>query len=460
MNSGEKYFAMFVFKIMKINITILGMLLFLGKVQGQDSLQLSLQQAIKTGLSHNKNIQASALESALTGYKIKEYKAGLYPTVTGNVGIIHYFDVPVQYAPANTFDPTAPANKYVGLKLLLPNAAITGISANWTLYDQAIYSALKLAKETGRLTDIQIEKDRSDLAFSISQLYYGIVFAKKQQASLLKVDSNTAKLVDILQAQADNGVIKKSDVDKVKVNKVNIESRIDQLSAVVQTQINLLKVLLSLPEDTRIKLTEPEVAQLLVPLPETSDAQNNFDLRLLEEQISIEKLERKTILGGYYPSVSANYNYSYNWVSADLSKTFGSNLRFPQQYLGLNVAIPIFDGNRKLYQTRQNEVTTRELELKSAYLLDKTRSDIVNAILIYNTSLRNMGANDSNVKLGEESYNENLYEYQQGTASLNDVITTENTLQQALNEYFGSVSNAFESLLEYKRATNTILTQK
>ena len=45
-------------------------------------------------------------------------------------------------------------------------------------------------------------------------------------------------------------------------------------------------------------------------------------------------------------------------------------------------------------------------------------------------------------------------------ASLNDVITTENTLQQALNEYFGSVSNAFESLLEYKRATNTILTQK
>jgi len=443
---------------MKVAITIISMLLFLGKVQSQDSLHLSLQQAIKAGLVNNKNIQASALESTLTEYKIKEYKAGLYPTVTGNAGILHYFDVPVQYAPANTFDPTAPANKYVGLKLLLPNAAITGISANWTLYDQAIYSALKLAKETGRLTDIQIEKDRSDLAFSISQLYYGIVFARKQQSSLLKEDSNTAKLVDILQAQADNGVIKRSDVDKVKVNKINIESRIDQLNTVAQTQINLLKVLLSLPEDTRIKLTEPEVDQLLVPLPETSDAENNFDLRLLKEQISIEKLERKTITAGYYPSVSANYNYSYNWVSTDFSKTIGSNLRFPQQYLGLNVAIPIFDGNRKLYQTRQNEVTTKELELKSAYLLDKTRIDIVNAKLNYNTSLRNMNANDSNVKLGEQIYIENLYEYQQGTVSLNDVITTENTLQQALNEYFGSVSNAFESLLEYKRATNTILT--
>src|SRR5260370_15251236 len=305
------------FEIMKIIVTTISTLSFLTSLHAQDSLQLSLRQAIEFGLANNKNIQAGALEATLTGYTINEYRAGLYPVVNGNAGVTHYVDVPAQYARANTFDPTAPSDKYTEFKLLLPNSANAGLSADWLLYDQAVYSAIRLAKESSRLTDIQYQKDKSDLAFTISELYYGIIFARKRQESLLKVDSNTSTLVEILQVQFDNGLIKRSDLDRVKVNKLSIGSRIDQLNSAITTQVNLLKLLLGLYETTRIKLTEPDIDQLLVPVTEVADPVNNFDVRLIQEQITISKLQRKTIVASYFPSLRANYNYSYNWVSTD-----------------------------------------------------------------------------------------------------------------------------------------------
>src|SRR5258708_9268153 len=97
---------------------------------------------------------------------------------------------------------------------MLPNSANAGLSADWLLYEQAVSSAMRLAKESSLLTDIQYQKDKSDLAFIISDLYYEIIFARKQQESLLKVDSNTSTLLEILQVQFDNALIKRSHLDR------------------------------------------------------------------------------------------------------------------------------------------------------------------------------------------------------------------------------------------------------
>src|SRR5258708_14639407 len=180
-------------------ITTIITLLIASVVDAQDSLKLSLPDAIKYSLSNNKTIQAEQLNTQLNRYRSKELSSALYPTINGNVGITHYIDVPVQYVTANALSSTAPSDQYVRLKLLLPNSFNVGVSANWTIYDQAVYSALKIIHAQYELSDIQFQKSKSELAFAVSQLYYGIIFLQKQQESLLKVATNTDKLIGILQ---------------------------------------------------------------------------------------------------------------------------------------------------------------------------------------------------------------------------------------------------------------------
>ena len=439
-------------------ITTIVALLIASVVVAQDTLKLSLPEALKYSLSNNKNIQAEQLNSQLNGYRSKELSSVLYPIVNGNAGIIHYLDVPKQYVAANAFSPTAPSDQYVGLKLLLPNSFNVAVSANWTIYNQAVYSALKIINVQNELSDIQFQKDKSELAFTVSELYYGIIFLQKQQESLLKVAANTDKLISILQSNYDNGIIKKSDLEKVQVSKVSIASQMDALKTAVETQNKLLKLMMGIPGTTGIQLTESGFEKSLISLSEsTSGAEKTFDFQLMQTQIKLSRLERKTISASYIPSIGLAYNYSYNIVSPDFNKVLNSSFTYPMQYIGLNLSLPIFDGNKNLFKLKQNAIKSRQLDLQSQFLTEKINTDIVNSQLRYNSSLKNIISNEANTKLAEKLYGQSVLEYQQGTITLNDVLTTENTLQQALTEYFNSVSNALVALLEYKKTTNTIL---
>ncbi len=439
-------------------ITTILALVFTSGINAQDSLKLSLQDAVKYSLTNNKTIQAEQLNTQLNGYRSKELGSVLYPIINGNAGITHYLDVPKQYVAANTFSSAAPSDQYVGLKLLLPNSFNVGVSANWTIYNQAVYSALKIINAQNELSDIQFQKDKSELAFTVSQLYYGIIFLQKQQESLLKIAANTDKLIGILQSNYDNGLIKKSDLEKVQVNKVSIASQMDGLKTAIETQNKLLKLMMGVSITTGIQLTESNFEKTLSVLPEsTSGAEKTFDFQLMQTQIKLARLERKTISASYIPSLGLAYNYSYNIVSPDFNKVLSSSFTYPMQYIGLNLSLPIFDGNKNLFKLKQNAIKSRQLDLQSQFLTEKINADIVNSELRYNSSLKNIGSNEANTKLAEKLYSQSVLEYQQGTITLTDVLTTENTLQQALTQYFNSVSNALVALLEYKKATNTIL---
>jgi outer membrane protein TolC len=382
----------------------------------------------------------------------------LYPIINGNAGITHYLDVPKQYVAANALSPTAPSDQYVGLKLLLPNSFNIGVSANWTIYNQAVYSALKIINAQNELDDIQFQKDKSELAFAVSQLYYGIVFTQKQQESLLKVAANTNKLISILQNNYDNGLIKKSDLEKVQVSKVNIASQMDGLKTSIETQNKLLKLMLGVPATRGIQLTESDFEKSLTPLSEsTPGIEQTVDFQFMQTQIKLSRRERQAILATYAPSLGLAYHYSYNKVSPEFNKLLSSSFTYPMQYIGVNLSLPIFDGNKNLFKLKQNTIRSRQLDLQAQFLAEKINTNIVSAQLRYNSSLKSINSNEANTKLAEKLYGQSVLEYQQGTLSLNDVLTTENTLQQALTEYFNSVSNALVALLEYKKATNTLL---
>jgi|GEM_PF-6059555 len=426
----------------------------------QDSLRLSLSDAVKQGVNNNKSIRAEALNLDINSDQLEQVNSVFLPSVTGNAGVLHYINIPVQYTHANALDPTAPADKYVGLRLLLPNSFGSGISVNWALYDQALFSSLKIIKEHSNMTVVRLQKDKSEMAYTISQVYYGIVFAVRQKENLVTIAANMDKLLVFLQANYNNGTIMRSELDKVKVNKINILSQIDALSSAIDTQVNLLKLLTGLPATVKLRLTEINFEGSLRPVTDTTALiETTLDYRLMQSEIRMNQLERIQTMANYFPKIGLAYNYSYNIVSPGLDGIFTSKFNFPIQYIGINLTVPIFDGRLNHFKLRENATKRKQLDLQSDFLSEKLHTDIINARLSYNSSLNNMISNAANVKLAQELYNQSLEQYHQGTTPLTDVLTYETSLEQATVQYFNSVSGALTSLLAYKKSTNTLLEQ-
>lgn len=438
---------------------IIGLLLCMD-VCAQDSLRVGLDDAIRMGLANNKSLQAEGLNLELDGYRTKQAYSTLYPSINGNAAVTHYFNVPVQYVAANTLNPAATSHDYVGLKLLLPNSFGAGVALNWNLYNQAVFSALKVIKTEDRITVLRLQKDRSDLAFSISQLYYGIIFAGKQRENLAKIAANTDRLINLLQLNYDNGLLLKTELDKVKVNKTSTLSQMAELSAGIESQTNLLKQLLGVPPPTPLRLSTTDYDRSLRPLADTTvDSGNSFDLRVIRAQVELSQLERKVIAAANMPTVGLTYNYSYNVVSPDLGKVFSSRFNFPIQYIGLNLSVPIFNGYSNMLKLKENGVRNRQIRLQADDLQEKISTDIANARIRYTSSLTNMHSNQANVTLAQGLYDQSLEQYRQGTILLTDVLTFETSFEQALTQYFNSESNALLALLDYQKATNTVISQ-
>jgi len=444
----------------KTVLAALGVLLLASAVHAQDSLRLTLSEAVKQGVNNNKSIRAEALNLDIDADQLGQVNSVFLPSVTGNAGVLHYINIPVQYTHANALDPTAPADKYVGLRLLLPNSFGSGISVNWALYDQALFSSLKIIKEHSNTTVVQLQKDKSEIAYAISQVYYGIAFAIKQKENLVTIAANMDKLLVFLQANYNNGTILRSELDKVRVNKTNILSQIDALSSAIDTQVNLLKLFTGLPTTVKLRLTEINFEGSLRAVTDTSaPIETTFDYRLMQSEIRMNRLERLQTMANYFPKLGLAYNYSYNIVSPGLSGIFTSKFNFPVQYIGINLTVPIFDGRFNHFKLKENAIKRKQLDLQSDFLSDKIRTDITNARLSYNSSLNNMVSNAANMKLAQELYDQSLEQYHQGTIPLTDVLTYETSLEQATVQYFNSVSGALTSLLAYKKSTNTLLDQ-
>ncbi|WP_338813119.1 TolC family protein [Bernardetia sp. Wsw4-3y2] len=447
-----------------ISFCVFGSLLF-NQIKAQDTTYYTLDEAVKVALQNNKSVEAAELDTELNRFRKGEANSALYPQINGSAGITHFIDLPQSFLPAQLLNPQAPDGEVVGAALGLPNTSKVGISANWLLYNQAVFAANKILRVQSELSEVQIQQTKDEVAYSVTQLYYGISFAIQQKSILSKNVESLDKLLKIVESNYQNGLITKVEVGKVSVSKSNLESELENIEVAIQTQQNFLRLLMGLPTDAKIKLTDTFGNQdfqknLVQNIDLFQKVENTTDYKLLQKQIQLTQAEKQTFVASYIPSLAIVYDYSYNWANREFSNLYNSDLKYPQQYVGVQLNVPIFDGRKNEYKLRQNKVKTLQLEKRADYLNQKIATDITNANLKYNQNITAISVREQNRQVAKQVYEQSLLQYQEGIISLNDVITSENEWRQAQTQYLTALSNTLLALLDYKKATGNLLSME
>jgi outer membrane protein len=405
----------------------------IGFAQAQHETQkLNLHQAVTYAIEHNEQIKKATYDEMGSKYQVNEARSAGLPQVNISGTAVRTLEKQMIALPAE-FNPegTGPLIKPMGTD----NTVQAGISVSQLLFSKSYFVGLKAVKSAEDLYRIRKEMATEDVIYNVGSAYYLVLQTKEQFNSINANLEKLARLEKILTLQYKNDLVKKVDVNRIIVSKMNLESQKQNLQTAYEQQLNVLKFFMGMPLEEQIALSGSADDTILKTQPTmaTSEdaAKERAQFKILNKQKELKTLEVENIRAGYYPSLAAfgNYNYQSQYNGQMVGNS--DAMWFPNSQVGLQVNIPVFDGLRKKAQVQQRQIELQKLDVDIQQYNKNTQLELSNALSQLGNSQNNMVAQEKNVALAQEVYDTTNKLYKEALAPLSDLLNAETALREA-----------------------------
>ena len=424
-----------IFKHLKsIQLILLGLFLAEGASAQQ---QLTLKQALNYAVENSENVRKSRLDIDGGKYKTQEIRSQALPQLSAN-GTLTYNPIIAQLVIGDqSFQLGQHWNTNAGVQL------------NQQLFNQTVFTGLQAAKKSEIYYNLSAELTEEQTIEQVATTYYQVL-VNRQMLNVIDTNIKNVKVVEnIIVNQYKNGLARKIDVDRIKVNLTNLQTQQEQTTNAVTQLENQLKFYIGMPVSENIVLPATELSEVKT-LPAFADSVSlagRTEIRLLDVQRDLLKLQRKAYVSEYYPTLSLTGNFSYTGQSDkfDLFKSNSSTFWYDASAIGLSLKVPIFNGFATRSRIRQADVDIKKADEDKRQTTNSLNLAYENAKIQLKNSITTINSQRENVVLAQEIYNSTQNNYNNGLAALTDLLDTENALTEAQNSYT-------QALLNYKIA--------
>jgi outer membrane protein TolC len=272
--------------------------LMTGAAMAQDSTRLTLEEANELAQKNYPLIKQKDLVRQTADLSISNISKGYLPQVSISGQATYQSDV------------TKVNIKVPGLSIEAPAKDQYKVfaEASQLIYDGGVIKQQKVYQQLNEdVQQQQLEVELYKVREKIDQLYLGLLFLDEQikQTELVKADLNTG--IKTVQAQVNNGVSFKSNLNTLKAELLKTEQNTVQLLASRKGMLETLGLFLNrpMPENTRLETPSPAIAltfdqQVQRPELKSFSLQQNL-IRSQNKLITAKNLPRTSVFvqGGY-----------------------------------------------------------------------------------------------------------------------------------------------------------------
>lgn len=431
-------------QIRTIPLLLLGLLLS-NTVGAQQTL--TLKEALNYAVQNSVNVRKAKLDIDGGRYKTEEIRAQALPQLSGNASFTDNIIIQSIVLPGELI---GKPGETIVTKAGTKYTAGAGLQFSQQLFNQTVFTGLKAAKTSEQYYNLYAQLSEEQIIEQVANNYYSVL-VNRQQLGVIDTNIKNVKIVEnIIANQYKNGLAKKIDVDRIKVNLTNLETQRSQtLNAITQLE-NQLKFSMGMPVETPIVLPSTELTEVksLPEMANSLDLSNRTELRIANIQKDLYTLDRKAKVSEYYPTLALNSNYTYTGVSNkfDLIKTGNTTANwYDMAAVGVTLKVPIFNGFATRSRVRQADVNLKKADEDIRQTKNTLNLAYENAKIELKNNISTINSQRQNVLLAQEIYNSTQNNYNNGLAPLTDLLDTENALTQAQNSYN-------QALLNYKIA--------
>lgn len=414
---------------MKTNKFILITLFSIGFIQAQDTKLLSLQEAIKTGITSSNQAILADTKVKTSEWELKTVKNNQLP----NVSLSGQF---FKLTQANVKGNLIPAS---GGNLDISQLAIGQANATIPVFNGfKIQNSIKASKNLNQAEISNTQHTKEQIALYITQLYFSLY--KTQQMIALTEDylkSAHQRVVDF-QALEDNGLLAHNDLLKAQLQESDIELSLATAKKNNSVLNYQLVTFLQLPEGTKI----------LIPDNEFSPIQTTYDFSVARkdlEALNFAELAAKNNIkiaqGNYYPSLNLIGGYIALDVKNALTVTNAMNFG-----AGISYDVSSIFKNKKEVEKAKSQAL--ETESQIAILNDKIKEEIQEAKENFDLAIKQKNVYEKAQLQADENYRIVLDKYNNGLSNTNDLLEANVEQLQAKINYSIATSDILQKYYE------------
>jgi len=414
---------------------VLSLLVFSAKTMaqeeaGNDTLYLSIGEAVEIALSDNPGIKVADKEITKVDYSRKEAWAGLIPSVSAEGSYNRNVKKPVMFL---SEDMAAGFGGNTTIEIGSDNSYSGAITAAMPLFNMSLFRNIQM-------TEVQMEsalesarQSRINMISEVKKAYFNCLLANDSYNVMKRSIRNARENYDNIKRLFEQGAAAEYDVIRSEVQVRNLEPSLTEARNGREVSVLMLKILLGLERDMPVKfkedlLTFNQLIETMPPAPQ-QDISNNSDIRQLnvqelqlDKQFDLTRAQR-------FPTLSAFVNFQY--------QTQANHFRFNEYewakpvVAGLQLQVPIFSGFSKRYQEKQVEISMEQLSFQRENVERQVSVSVLNAHSQMEAAAEKVESGKVGVKQAERGYKIAQTRYETGVGTLLELNDAEVALTQS-----------------------------
>ncbi len=431
-------------------VTILILLVLTIPFSGRSQQQLNLNDLLKYAIKHSHEIKKASFQKDESSSKKKEAIASGLPQVEGSLDYSR-MGLPEISISEDMLDamPEEISSLLSGLSDINAfHTSSAGVTISQLLYSKSYLTGIKQARKAEDFYRILLQKTEEDIIHEVASNYYQILMNYSNLNILNRNIENLEKLHQILKLQYENDFVKQTDVSRLKVTVTNLKTQRETLENGIRIQERVLKILTGISSETVMQLDTTVLSKMDYRQPAATDYIPALlpEYQALQKQTELAGLQVESSKAAFYPNLAAYGQFTYSSYATKFKFDNFSNMNT----IGFKATIPIFSSGMRKQQVMQSQLKLQEsqedFELNTKYL----ETNYQNAVNSLYSAWSNLQDQQENKELANEVYGQVKLQFDEGMASLTDLLNVESSLLEA-----ESLFN--QQLLKYKLAEVELL---
>lgn len=414
--------------------------------RAQDSvpalLHLSLKEAQDFAVKQNRTLRNASL-AVQEAYAARwQTIASMLPQVDGSYSYSNYLGYSATLSMGG-----------MDAKINMPNVGALGVTASMGLNGQGIVGVL-LNNIAIDMKKLSLEKSESELRGSVMGSYVSVLALQSISNLLDSSLINIQELETMTQYAVKAGAAEQTSADQIRVRVNTLKNSINTQKRNIELATNSLKVLLNVPVETQLVLTE-ELDNVLSPdrvislLAENFNIENNLNYQLLKKQTELAKRNVHMAGWAYGPTISLAYNYANQQYYGE-----GGMRMTPPNVIQVSVKMPLWSSGKRAAGVVEKKIALEEAKNTLSETTDNL--EIQYHQLCYNlTNAYETYLNEKdNIDVAQRVFASATNKYKYGANSNMELTNASNDLITAQSNYVQSILSLVNAQVELEKFLN------
>lgn len=436
-----------------LSLSLVSSFLSFGQAE-EKKTSFTLKEAQDFAIENSYFTRSAMMDVEMAERKVKEITGLGLPQISGSASYNYFIDIPVQLAPANSFDPSAPDDQFVEFQFGTKNNMKAGIYMNQMLFDGSYIVGVKASKTYRELAYTSQAKTNAEIKRDIVKAYGTALVAKLNYEYVQKNEVTLKQLVEENTAMQEAGFMEEKDLDQVKLLLLNTQSVLINTRNAYKVSLDVLKFTMGKPVADQIVLTDslPAIKEPFLDkegnLAAKLQLENHVDYRTAFVNMQAQDLNWSNEKVGYFPKLYGFLTYEGNSFGNTFNHFSSDGRWFPTSIVGLQMDIPIFTGGVRHQKVQQAQVGFEQAELQLKQAEEGLYLDLANKRNNYEAAMNQLENTDENLELSERIRDQTRIKYKAGTTTSVELTQTENQYLQSQINYVSAMLDVINAKAE------------